>query len=181
MVTAPVVLVLVVPSLSVAVGVIIIALRSACVCRSDGGTVTVPSPARLVGQSSTKLLFRIAQLIELLFMQEGQFLVLLSGIVTVNNFAGSNFLCTENALAAVLSATSMATATIAGPAGALSCPKRGHLMSKERVNLPLLEFEAYICFLHSSEGRKAGRVGVDRRSNSIKALVRDPILKPEDL
>ncbi len=89
----------------------------------------MPSPTRLVGQSRTKLLVRIVQLIELLLLQGGQFLALLSGIVTVNNFAGGKFLCTENALAVVPSAASMATATIVGPARALSCPKRGHLTS----------------------------------------------------
>ncbi len=141
----------------------------------------MPSLAGLMGRSGTKLLVRVAQLVEFLFLQGGQFLVLLSGVVTVNNLAGGKFFCTEDALAAVPSSASTAAVTIMGPARALSCPNRGNLTSMGGFSLPLLELEADICFLNCSEGCKTGRGGVDRRPNSIKALVSDPILKPEDL
>ncbi len=77
----------------------------------------MPTPAILAGRSSTMRLVGIVKLTKLLLLQGGQFLILLSGIVTVNNLAGGKFFCTENALVAVPSAASTAMATVAGMPG----------------------------------------------------------------
>ncbi len=108
---------LVVPSLGVPAGVIVGALGPARVGRGNCGTIRSHTPARLARRASTKLLVRIMQLVKLLLLQGGQFLILFIGVVTVHNFAGGKFFCTEDALAAVPPSMSMAGVTSAGPAG----------------------------------------------------------------
>jgi hypothetical protein len=106
-----------VTSLVVPTGVIVGALGPTRVGRGDCGTICSPTPARLARRASTKLLVRVTQLVKLLLLQGGQFLILFIGVVMVHNFAGGEFFRTEDALAAVPPSTSTAAVTSAGPVG----------------------------------------------------------------
>ena len=101
---------LIVISLGVPAGVIVGALGPTHIGRGDSGTIC-PTPARLARRASTKLLARITQLVKLLLLQGGQFLILFRGVVTVGNLAGGKFFCTEDALAAVSPSTSTSAVT----------------------------------------------------------------------
>ena len=115
----------------------------------------------MAGRANAGCLAWVAKHPQLLLLGWGQEMVLLVGVVLVNNSASVKFSLADQILLAVPSTLATSTATAAGRTAASPGPERGHLACLGRFSRLLRELEVHISFLHGGEGHKIRGSGED--------------------
>ena len=187
MLTASESLIVAVPGVVTAPGVVIIIIgsvpfvggisRTLCSSRGSGSN----QGAALAGRASTGCLAWVADHPQLELFGWSQAGILFLGVVLVHNDASIKFFLAGQILLVVSSTLATTTTTATGRASTPIGPHGGHLAGFGGFSRLLRELKVHISFLDGGEGPVACGGGKNRHPDCIEALVSDTLLKPEEL
>ncbi len=115
----------------------------------------------MAGRASAGSLVWIAEHPQLVLLDRGQTLMLLSGVVHVLDIASVKFSFAWQILRAVPSTLATTTAPATGRTTASSSPEGGHLACLGGFSRLLREPEVHVSFLHGGEGQVVRGSGKD--------------------